>query len=132
MPFHKHQLEASMKKYIIPIVCLLTMLLCKIWFNVDNFNVILSDLVDMVEDQADPAHIIQQTHRVLLKMWTTSWPKMPNTTHITNPTEAAPALMTLNQDGSFKEPQDVTVIIAKLEYCMCLTFLKEIRAQADS
>ena len=65
-------------------------------------------------------------------MWTTFWPKMPNTTHITNPTEAAPALMTLNQDGSFKEPKDVTTIIAKLEYCMRLTFLKEIRTRADS
>lgn len=121
-----------MKKYIIPIVSLLAMLLREMWFNVDNFNVVLSDLVDMVEDQAEPAHVIQQTHRVLLKMWTTSWPKMPNTTRITDPTEAALALMTLNQDGSFKEPKDVTVIIAKLEYCMRLTFLKEIRARADS
>lgn len=57
-------------------------------------------------------------------MWTTSWPK---TAHISNPTEAGLALMTLNQDGSFKEPKDITSIIAKLEYCMHLTFLKDIR-----
>ncbi|KAF8442013.1 hypothetical protein L210DRAFT_3358920, partial [Boletus edulis BED1] len=38
----------------------------------------------------------------------------------------------LNEDGSFKEPKDVTKIIAKLEYCMRLTFLKEIRARANA
>jgi hypothetical protein len=51
---------------------------------------------------------------------------------ITDPTEAALTLMTLNQDCSFKEPKDITTIISNPEYCMCLTVLKEIRTCADS
>ena len=121
-----------MKKYIIPVLCLLTMLLREMWFDTENFNLLLSDLVEMVENQEERSHITQKIHQVLLRMWTTSWPKLPNSTRITDPTEAGLALMTLNQDGSFKEPKDVTMIIAKLEYCMRLTFLKEIRTRADS
>jgi len=36
-------------------------------------------------------------------------------------------LLTLNQDGSFKESKNVTGIITKFEYCMHLTFLNEIQ-----
>ena len=39
--------------------------------------------------------------------------------------------MTLKSDGSLKELKHVTTIIAKLEYCMRLTFLQEIRARVD-
>jgi hypothetical protein len=52
-PFHKHQLDASMKKYIMPILCLLTMLLCEMWFNIESFNLLLSELVEIVEDKVE-------------------------------------------------------------------------------
>lgn len=41
MPFHKHPLEATMKKYVTPVVCLLTMFLHDMWFNTENFNFVL-------------------------------------------------------------------------------------------
>ncbi|KAF8425053.1 hypothetical protein L210DRAFT_3509366 [Boletus edulis BED1] len=131
-PFHKHMMDATMKQYIIPVVCLLSMLLRELWIGMEQENIVISKLEDLIEQDQEPSCIIQQIHVVLMKLWTTRWRKMSDCPqNITDPTEAALALMTLNQDGSFKEPKDVTRIIAKLEYCMRLTFLKEIRAQAE-
>ena len=64
---------------------------------------------------------------VLLKAWLTTWKKEPEGQTIVDPMEACLALLTLNQDGCFKEPKHVTTIIAKFEHCMCLTFLRKIR-----
>ncbi|KAF8120689.1 hypothetical protein EV363DRAFT_1188557, partial [Boletus edulis] len=132
-PFHKHMMDATMKKYIIPIVCLLAMLLRDLWIGMEQENIVISRLEDLIEEDQEPRYIIQQIHVVLMKLWTTNWHKLSDRPKsITDPTEAALALMTLNRDGSFKEPKDVTTIIAKLEYCMRLTFLKEIRARATN
>lgn len=131
-------LEGTMKNYIVPVVCILAMLLRNLWSpQVDDLNFLLSDLIEMLQENAQRAHIIQKVHAVLLKMWTTSWPtQSPSTTTTTHaimdPTETGLALLTLNEDGSLKQPKDVTKIIAKLEYCMRLTFLKEIRASAST
>lgn len=125
-------LDTTMKSYIGPVVCILAMLLRHMWPWVESVNFIIADLVDMLQDKAEESQVVQQVHKLLLKIWTTTWPKATNTTRITDPTVAGLALLTLNQDGSFKEPKDVTKIIAKLEYCMRLTFLKEIRARTDT
>ena len=58
------------------------------------------------------------------------WKRNPSMV-IVDPTERCLALMTLKRDGSFKEPKHVTTIIAKFEYCMRLTFLREIRSRVD-
>ncbi|KAI6020604.1 hypothetical protein EDC04DRAFT_2607400 [Pisolithus marmoratus] len=64
-------------------------------------------------------------------VWTTPWSKSKY--HIVpDPTESCLALLTLNQDGSFKSTKEVTMLIAKFEYCMHLTFLREIRACASA
>ena len=130
-PFHKHMLDATMKSYIVPVVCILTKLVRYSWLEVDNFNFVIANLEEKLQNGAEESQVVQQIHQLLLKMWTTAWPKWLDTSRITDPTEAGLALLTLNQDGSFKEPKDVTKIIAKLEYCMRLTFLREIRARAD-
>ncbi|KAG6372831.1 hypothetical protein JVT61DRAFT_7249 [Boletus reticuloceps] len=124
-------IDATMKQYILPVICLLAMLLRDLWIGMEQENIVISTLEVLIEEEQEPTCIIQQIHVVLMKLWTTHWRKMSNCPQsITDPTKAALALMTLNQDGSFKEPKDVTKIIAKLENCMDLTFLKEIGAQA--
>ncbi|KAI5983299.1 hypothetical protein EDC04DRAFT_2616251 [Pisolithus marmoratus] len=71
-------------------------------------------------------------HEGLFEVWTIAWTPQEDR-EIVDPTERCLALLTLRQDGSFKEPHDVIGIIAKFEYCMCLTFLQEIHhhIQAD-
>lgn len=136
-PFRKHMLEATMKQYIIPVVSLLAMLLRDVWFDgvTTDLNIHTSILENRIDENAEQKNILSQMHIVLMKLWTTSWRKCAlRPKLIADPTETALALMTLNQDGTFKEPKDVTTIIAKLEYCMRLAFLKEIRAcmEADT
>ncbi|KAI6011474.1 hypothetical protein EDC04DRAFT_2609873 [Pisolithus marmoratus] len=42
------------------------------------------------------------------------------------------SLVTLERDGKHKEPKSVTHYLSKLEYCMCLVFLKELKQQSAS
>ncbi|KAF8124465.1 hypothetical protein EV363DRAFT_1178010, partial [Boletus edulis] len=128
-PFHKHMLDTTLRQYVMPIIRFITMSLACMWTSM-NSDGTLENLQVMLRDKADEAQLVQQIHVVLLKAWMTIWKKEPNGNIIADPTEACLALLTLNQDGSFKEPKHVTTIIAKFEYCMRLTFLKEIRARA--
>ncbi|KAI5980514.1 hypothetical protein EDD15DRAFT_2188573, partial [Pisolithus albus] len=131
MPFHKHMHQSTLKQYIHPIVCFVTMLLRDLWF-IGDANVDISRLDDLFEQGApDQSQIIRQIHIVLLKVWTTPWSKSKYYI-VPDPTESCLALLTLNHDGSFKQPKDVTKLIAKFEYCMRLTFLKEIRERASA
>ncbi|KAI6029979.1 hypothetical protein EDC04DRAFT_2898757 [Pisolithus marmoratus] len=83
------------------------------------------------EPAPEQSHILAQLHAMLLKVWTTPWSKSKY--HIIpDPTESCLALLTLNWDGSFKSTKEVTTLIAKFEYCMRLTFLREIRAHASA
>ncbi|KAG2741287.1 hypothetical protein P692DRAFT_20751447, partial [Suillus brevipes Sb2] len=61
-----------------------------------------------------------------MSAWTTRW-KQTDENPIGDPTELCLALLTVQRDGSFKEAKEVTSIIAKDEYCMRASFLKEIR-----
>ncbi|KAI6108376.1 hypothetical protein F5141DRAFT_1216120 [Pisolithus sp. B1] len=130
-PFHKHMHNSSMKKYVHPIICFFTMLLRDLWFLPDA-NMEITKLDDMLQaGSLDQSQLVRHIHAILLKVWTTPWSK--NKFHIVpDPTESCLALLTLNHDGSFKAPKEVTTLIAKFEYCMRLTFLKEIRARASS
>ncbi|KAI6119109.1 hypothetical protein EV401DRAFT_1888401, partial [Pisolithus croceorrhizus] len=130
-PFHKHMHDSSMKKYVHPIICFFTMLLRDLWFLPDA-NMEITKLDDMLQaGSLDQSQLVRHIHAILLKVWTTPWSK--NKFHIVpDPTESCLALLTLNHDGSFKAPKEVTTLIAKFEYCMRLTFLKEIRARASS
>ncbi|KAI6041171.1 hypothetical protein EDC04DRAFT_2893386 [Pisolithus marmoratus] len=93
---------------------------------------VISKLDDMLQEgSTDESHIVHQIHLTLLAVWTTPWSKDKHYI-VPDPTESCLALLTLNQDGSFKHPKEVTKLIAKFEYCMRLTFLKEIRACASA
>ncbi|KAI6130063.1 hypothetical protein EDD17DRAFT_1761030 [Pisolithus thermaeus] len=131
MPFHKHMHDSSMKKYVHPIICFFTMLLHDLWFLPDA-NMEITKLDDMLQaGSLNQSQLVQHIHTILLKVWMTPWSK--NKFHIIpDPMESCLALLTLNHDSSFKAPKEVTTLIAKFEYCMHPTFLREIRACASS
>ncbi|KAI6019570.1 hypothetical protein EDC04DRAFT_2901767 [Pisolithus marmoratus] len=130
-PFHKHMHGSTLKQYIHPIICFITMLLRDLWM-IPDANMVISKLDDMLQEgSTDESHIVHQIHLTLLAVWTTPWSKDKRYI-VPDPTESCLALLTLNQDGSFKHPKEVTKLIAKFEYCMHLTFLKEIRARASA
>ncbi|KAI6009801.1 hypothetical protein EDC04DRAFT_2581486 [Pisolithus marmoratus] len=130
-PFHKHMHENTLKQYIHPVICFITMLLRDLWM-IPDANMVILKLDDMLQEgSTDQSHIVHQIHLMLLAVWTTPWSKDKHYI-IPDPTESCLALLTLNQDGSFKHPKEVTKLIAKFEYCMRLTFLKEIRARASA
>ncbi|KAI6139187.1 hypothetical protein BKA82DRAFT_4365200 [Pisolithus tinctorius] len=134
-PFHKHLHEATMKQYIIPVVALLAMLIRQQHaggsFSGSNPNIMELLAVLRMGDEEGP-EALQIIHQLLFEVWSTAW-KPQGEGEIVDPTERCLALLTLGEDGGFKEPHLVTGIIAKLEYCMRLTFLQEIhhRTQSD-
>lgn len=69
-PTVTHMLDATMRNYITPVLCIITMLLCNLWVieRVESFNFAIANLVDMLQDQAEESQIMQQIHTVLIKM----------------------------------------------------------------
>ncbi|KAI6025416.1 hypothetical protein EDC04DRAFT_2606298 [Pisolithus marmoratus] len=130
-PVKGHQHDGTLKKYMHPVICFITMLLRDLWM-IPDANMVILKLDDMLQEPApEQSHILAQLHAMLLKVWTTPWSKSKY--HIVpDPTESCLALLTLNRDGSFKSTKEVTTLIAKFEYCMRLTFLREIRARASA
>ncbi|KAG1723163.1 hypothetical protein EDD22DRAFT_790177, partial [Suillus occidentalis] len=133
-PFHKHQDKDTMRRYILPIVSLLAMLIRS--DDSSDYHIPmhpdLQYLITALDGSVARNSPYQLTdislivHQILMHIWTTKWKRMPENL-IPDPTERCLALLTLQKDGSFKEPKDVTGIIAKDEYCIRLAFLTEIR-----
>jgi hypothetical protein len=123
-----------MRRYILPIVALLAFLIrsdessdyhIPMPPDLQSLLVTLDRSVagDSPYQSSDISLII---HQILIYIWTTKWKRTAENL-IPDPTERCLALLTLQKDGSFKEPKDVTGIIAKQEYCIRLAFLTEIR-----
>ncbi|KAI6045949.1 hypothetical protein EDC04DRAFT_2598514 [Pisolithus marmoratus] len=127
-PFHKHLHKATMKQYILPVVALLAMLIRQEYsgkpFSGSNPKLMELLAVLCINDPQD-RDALDLIHQQLFEVWTTAWTPQEDR-EIIDPTERCLALLTLKQDGSFKEPHEVTKPIAMFEYCMHLTFLKEI------
>ncbi|KAG1854259.1 hypothetical protein F4604DRAFT_1591328, partial [Suillus subluteus] len=131
-PFHRHQEKDTMQKYILPIVALLAMLMRSnpcVPFHFSKTR----ELQDMTEALSisleygqEEATVSSHIHELLIFIWTMKW-KQNDQNLIADLTELCLALLTAQKDGSFKEPKDVTGIIAKDEYCMRATFVKEIK-----
>jgi hypothetical protein len=128
-----------MQRYLCPMVALLAMLIRS--NTVDPYHIPmpgnLEKLVDdldfsVAEDSPyDCGAITDNIHRIFMCLWQTKWERTANNL-IPDPTERCLALLTLQNDGSFKEPKDVTGIIAKDEYCIRLAFLTELRKRVAS
>ncbi|KAG2063234.1 hypothetical protein BDR04DRAFT_1123399, partial [Suillus decipiens] len=138
-PLHKHQQPETMQRYLLPIISLLAMLIrndTNYPYHIpmpDHIEQLLDDLdLSVAQDsQSDQGAITYNIHRIFMCLWQTKWERT-DTNPIPDPTERCLALLTLQRDGSFKEPKDVTGIIAKDEYCMRLAFLREIRNRVAS
>ncbi|KAI5996590.1 hypothetical protein F5J12DRAFT_785376 [Pisolithus orientalis] len=132
-PFHKHLYESTMKQYIIPVVILLAMLIRQQYSGgpFSGSNPKLLDLLAVLRIGQEDTEALSLIHELLFQLWSTAW-KHQGDRDIVDPTERCLALMTLREDGAFKEPHQVTPIIARLEYCMRLTFLMEIHSHMES
>ncbi|TBU54974.1 hypothetical protein BD310DRAFT_826822, partial [Dichomitus squalens] len=71
-------------------------------------------------------------HALLVAIWTTEWIPSPfildgnvKENPIPDPTVRFIVCTQMNQDGTLKDPRDVTGVLAKLTYCMRLVFLKQ-------
>ncbi|KAI6038201.1 hypothetical protein EDC04DRAFT_2604193 [Pisolithus marmoratus] len=133
-PFHKHLHKATMKQYILPVVALLAMLIRQEYSGkpFSGSNPKLMELLAVLRiDDPQGRDALDLIHQLLFEVWTTAWTPQEDR-EIVDPTERCLALLTLKQDGSFKEPHEVTKPIAMFEYCMHLTFLKEIHHCLES
>jgi hypothetical protein len=115
-----------MKIYSGPIVGLLAMLLRpKPTYTIDlpdNISEAVSRLSDTLAS-GDVELSRQHAYSVLKLLWTTEWTHTEGG-HSSDPTIQYFALSTLREDGAFQEPKLITNIIARLEYCMRLVFLR--------
>jgi hypothetical protein len=68
--------------------------------------------------------------RVLISLWTTEWPPAIRS-EIYDPTICYLTLMSINDDGTFAEPYQITNPIASLEFCMRACFVVEMHLNAD-
>ncbi|KAI6117167.1 hypothetical protein EV401DRAFT_1889076 [Pisolithus croceorrhizus] len=84
-------------------------------------------LQTLLDGDSEQDMVVEQIHSVLLRLWTISWNKRDcGEIIIVDPTEHCLALLMLKESGTFKEPKELTSLISKFEYCICLTFLCEI------
>ncbi|KAI6016335.1 hypothetical protein BKA83DRAFT_4497957 [Pisolithus microcarpus] len=122
-----------MKQYILPVVTLLAMLIRqeysgKHFTGSNNMLMELSAVLRIQDPEEGSRDALPLIHQILFQVWSTAWTHQGDG-DIVDPTERCLALMMLRQDGAFKEPQEVTPVIARMEYCMRLTFLKEIHCR---
>ena len=69
-------------------------------------------------------------YRVLVYLWTTEWaPAIKSQIH--DPTICYLALMSINSDGTFSDPHQITNPIASLEFVMRSCFVIEMHINAD-
>ncbi|KAJ3506846.1 hypothetical protein NLJ89_g6640 [Agrocybe chaxingu] len=113
----------TMKKYAGPIVNLLAMLLRA------PYHPLPEDIQKHVEDLraslplAERECGLEAVFTLLANLWQRPWVPTQER-RISDPTVIYVALSTLQPSGQFQEPKNVTNIIARIEYCMRLTFLK--------
>ncbi|KAG2126628.1 uncharacterized protein EDB93DRAFT_1096999 [Suillus bovinus] len=128
-PLHRHQEDTTMKSYIRSTVGLLAMLL-RADGSQDYEVPITHDLMQAVQHLELALREGEQTaekiHAVLTIVWMTKWVKGEDNT-IPCPTERFMILHTLEVDGRHKEPVLITPDFARVEYCMRLACLKQLK-----
>ncbi|KAG1855255.1 hypothetical protein F4604DRAFT_1590815, partial [Suillus subluteus] len=96
---------------------------------------LLEDLLDAIIELEDAltekTGVEEKIHAVLTKVWMVKWTKHEGNP-IPCPTERFMALSTLEADGGHKQPVYVTNPLARLEYCIRLVCLKELKILSAS
>ena len=121
----------TMKRYIVPVVPLLAMSFrmhaMEMYAPYEDVKTGILQLQTMLKKREEQVEVIMKIHSVLLGLWTIKWgKKRDGQITIVDPTEHCLALLMLKDSGSFKEPNELTGLIFKFEYCMHLTFLYEL------
>jgi hypothetical protein len=92
----------------------------------------LTDAVIELEDAlTERMGVEEKIHGVLTKVWMVRWAKQEDNP-IPCPTERFMALSMLEADGGHKQPVCVTNPLARLEYCIRLACLKELKILSAS
>jgi hypothetical protein len=130
--------DATLQQYSVPVISMLAMLL-RPW---GEYKLYLTDTLKLALDRLRETLPPQDTSLgdgalavldVLMALWTVKW--LPSASgRLQDPTICYLALSMLNADGSLADAKYTTGPIAKLEYCMRLAFLAEMRrlTNADS
>ena len=122
-----------MDKYVAPVISLLCLVLRS--GNQQHYKMPLPPhtqaamqhlKTSLVSGDDVSAHV----HEALTNLWIQKWSKTEDNP-IPCPTERTLALLTLDKDGGHQEPHNVTGYIAKLEYCIRLTCLKELKKRSE-
>jgi len=90
----------------------------------DDIGEAVTSLSSSIRGQAVVETISDDIFRLLLLIWTRSWTTVQGS-KITDPTIQYVALSTLQEDGGFSPPGNVSGTLARFQYCMRLTFLTE-------
>ncbi|TEB21016.1 P-loop containing nucleoside triphosphate hydrolase protein, partial [Coprinellus micaceus] len=125
-PFREHQEhDTTLRGYIIPVVHLLAMLLRKgcTGITLPSSSTCGDALFDF---STDPT--VDTLHAVLKSIWLEEWPNKEGN-NFSDPSICFLALFTLQADGHFKHPKDVTRTLAQLCRAIRLTVLAEIHRQ---
>ncbi|KAG2030468.1 hypothetical protein BDR03DRAFT_987079 [Suillus americanus] len=133
-PLHRHQEAATQKDYVRIATSLLAMLLRA--DEGEDYSIPLpEDLIDAIIELEDAltekTGVEEKIHAVLTKVWMVKWTKQEGNP-IPCPTERFMALSTLEADGGHKQPVYVTNPLARLEYCIRLVCLKELKILSAS
>jgi hypothetical protein len=86
----------------------------------------IKKLQHALQVHTDTSHAI---HTVLCSIWFSKWHRTPGNL-FPCPTDRLLAYLTLNADGTHKQPFETTQYFAKFQYCMRLTGLKQIKQLA--
>lgn len=131
-PLHRHQDNNTIKKYVEPVISLLVFLMrakdCK------DYNMPLSEDVrqkiqGLEVSLQNQVNMSQAIHAILSAIWLMKWKKTLDNP-FPCPTQRLLAILTMQNDGTHKPAIDVTGYLAKFEYCIRLTCLKEIKKLA--
>lgn len=117
-----------MLKYSHPTIALLCLLLRL--SSQDHYHIPLTPVVDdLLVAFSTALHkeqgVTAALHRLLCGLWLTRWHRSSGN-HFPCPTERLLILFTLKPDGGHLEPKDITGYLAKFQYCIRLTCLREV------
>ncbi|KAG2110465.1 hypothetical protein BD769DRAFT_1674624 [Suillus cothurnatus] len=131
-PLHRHQEAATQKDYVRIATSLLAMLLRT--DEEEDYSIplppdLIDAIIDLEEALIEPTGVEEKIHAVLTKVWMVKWTKQEGNP-IPCPTERFMALSTLEADGGHKRPVYVTNPLARLEYCIRLVCLKELKVRS--
>ncbi|KAG2063370.1 hypothetical protein BDR04DRAFT_1123305 [Suillus decipiens] len=133
-PLHRHQQAATQKDYVRVTTSLIAMLLRideEEDYSIPLPENLLDALIDLEDALIENMGVEENIHAVLTKVWMVKWAKEEGNP-LPCPTERFMALSTLEADGGHKEPVHVTNPLARLEYCIRLVCLKELKILSAS